>query len=258
VSQPQIYPKGFARHYDQDYEILRHEGQDVTFYTELAAQADGPVAEVGCGTGRVLLSVARAGARVVGFDPSPAMLAGFTARLEREPAEVRERVELRDGHFGHLPHDGGFGLVFSAFRAFQHLASDEQQLLALREMARVTAPGGLLAFDVFDYDPRRAKAFAREHVDYLLEVGEQRHERRSRARFDPATQLIHARFRWLVDGTEVDAGDFTLRVSSAEHLLQQTRRAGLLPVELFGDFDHSAWDPETPREIVLLARRPGP
>ncbi len=49
--------------------------RDVRFWQRMAERANGPVLELGCGTGRVTIPVARTGARIVGIDRSSEMLA---------------------------------------------------------------------------------------------------------------------------------------------------------------------------------------
>src|ERR687886_680839 len=71
--------------------------RDVQFYVAEAARAHGPVLELGCGTGRVLLPMARAGATVVGLDGSREMLARCRAKLQAESEATRDRVTLREG-----------------------------------------------------------------------------------------------------------------------------------------------------------------
>jgi SAM-dependent methyltransferase len=66
-----------------DHVVPYRERHDVAFFVEAAQASGGPVLEVGCGTGRLLLPTARAGIAVVGLDLSPHMLFGeepeFTA-----------------------------------------------------------------------------------------------------------------------------------------------------------------------------------
>lgn len=68
--------------------------QDVTFFVEAAKESGGPVLEIGCGTGRVLIPTARAGIQVVGLDQSQHMLRVCRERLLREPQDVQCRVQL--------------------------------------------------------------------------------------------------------------------------------------------------------------------
>ena len=66
-----------APYYDDDYADI-HGGRDVEFYRKLAQSCPGPVLEMGCGTGRILLPLARAGVVISGMDRSLAMLQRLT------------------------------------------------------------------------------------------------------------------------------------------------------------------------------------
>ena len=85
-----------------DWENARTLGRrDVPFWRTLAAQAAGPVLELGCGTGRIALPLGRAGAHVVGIDRSEAMLARARQRIRR--ARLQRRVQLVRGDIRMLP-----------------------------------------------------------------------------------------------------------------------------------------------------------
>src|SRR2546422_10042026 len=72
-----------------DWENARTLGRrDVPFWRRLAADANGPVLELGCGTGRVTRPLARAGIDIVGVDRSDAMLAR-AARRAKAPRPTR-------------------------------------------------------------------------------------------------------------------------------------------------------------------------
>src|SRR5919107_4727113 len=73
--------------------------RDVPFWQRLAAAQDGRVLELGCGTGRLTVPVARAGAQIVGLDRSAAMLARARQRLRRS----RAAALLLRGDIRHLP-----------------------------------------------------------------------------------------------------------------------------------------------------------
>lgn len=82
----------FAEFYD--YVIPYRDRRDVGFFVAMARQAGGPVLELGCGTGRVLIPTARAGVEIVGLDVSAPMLAVCREKLSRKPEEVQARVRL--------------------------------------------------------------------------------------------------------------------------------------------------------------------
>src|SRR5687767_8743843 len=71
-----------------DWENAQTVGRrDVAFWRRLAAAQEGPVLELGCGTGRITVPVARTGAAVVGIDRSAEMLARGQQRLRRARLE---------------------------------------------------------------------------------------------------------------------------------------------------------------------------
>jgi ubiquinone/menaquinone biosynthesis C-methylase UbiE len=121
---------------------------------QLVAQAaidpGATVLEIGCGTGNVLLLVARVapGATVFGLDPDARALEMAGRKARRAGATVR----LDRGYADRLPYpDGGVDRVLSSFM-LHHLPT-EQQHPALREVHRVLAPGGRLHLLDFDGTP---------------------------------------------------------------------------------------------------------
>lgn len=124
---------------------------DSDFYIELALGAPGPTLELGCGTGRLLAPLARAGIDVTGLDRSRAMLAEARRGLKRESQSVRAAVKLVSGDMTSFGLDrSDFGLVVIAFRSFMMLETPEQQRACLECVHRHLTPGGLLAIDLFD------------------------------------------------------------------------------------------------------------
>jgi SAM-dependent methyltransferase len=121
--------------------------EDISFYVEEALAAGGPVVELGVGTGRIAIPTAMAGVHVIGVDSSAGML-GVCAEHARE-AGMAERLDLRQGDLRAPPVTERVRLVTCPFRAYLHLASDEQRLEALAAARELLEPGGRLVFDVF-------------------------------------------------------------------------------------------------------------
>src|ERR1051325_11906771 len=85
-----------------DWENARTLGRrDVPFWRTLAKQQDGPVLELGCGTGRISIPLARAGVSLVGIDRSEAMLARARTRIAR--ARLKSHARLLRGDIRALP-----------------------------------------------------------------------------------------------------------------------------------------------------------
>jgi SAM-dependent methyltransferase len=239
--------------YDLAYEKLRDPSGDAAFYRSLALREGGPVLELGCGSGRVLLPIAREGILCVGLDASRPMLEAF--RRKDPPSNV-QLVHGRMQSFDLSPER--FPLIFSAFRAFQHLLTVEDQLECLASVRRHLAPGGLFAFDVFA--PRLERVALTEEPeaeDVRFRLGGDEVLRFARLRRDRATQTMDVTFRYerRRDGRIVDSREAHTRMRyffryELEHLLA---RAGFTRLEFLGGYDRRPYD-YVSGETVVLAR----
>jgi len=137
-----------AKYYDEAYAV---DGKlaDLPFYLGLAQSTGGPVLELGCGTGRVLLSIARAGIAIDGVDNSLPMLDRLRRKLELEAGHVRDRVSAFEGDMRNFRSQRKYALVIIPFRPMQHMYKVEDQLAALRTAGFHLQDGGLVAFDVY-------------------------------------------------------------------------------------------------------------
>src|SRR6185369_5757177 len=122
---------------------------DIPYYLEVAQQIGGPVLEIACGTGRVLLSLARAGIEVCGVDNSVHMLHVLRENLSREPREVQERVSINAGDMRNFQLQRKFPLIVIPFRPMQHMHTVQDQVDALKTAAFHLNENGKLVFDVF-------------------------------------------------------------------------------------------------------------
>jgi SAM-dependent methyltransferase len=86
---------------------------DIDFYVKCGKQAAGPILELGCGTGRILIPTAAAGCEIAGLDISEAMLNRCREKLAGQPKEVHERARLVQGSMVKFDVGGEFKLVKS-------------------------------------------------------------------------------------------------------------------------------------------------
>ena len=250
------YGEATARFYDAAYDrSAQLDGRDLAFYRELAQQGGGPVLELGCGTGRVLLEIAKDGFPCTGLDASQHML----GRLRAKSTFPNLRLVHAPMQAFDLPGER-FGLIFSAFRAFQHLYTVEDQLACLDCARRHLAPGGRVAFDVFA--PRAARmalAEEPEAVDLRFELDGEQVARYAQVTRDYVEQILHVRFRYerSREGRVVGSEHASFRMRwfwryELEHLLA---RAGFSQVEIFGDFERRPVAADCPA-FVVVARGP--
>jgi SAM-dependent methyltransferase len=245
-----------------DHVTLYRDRPDVGFYVDVACRTGGPVLELGCGSGRVLIPVARAGVEIVGLDASAAMLDVCRRRIEAEPPEVRARIRLHQGDMRAFDLPDRFPLVTMPFRPFQHLMTVDDQLACLAAVHRHLTPGGRLILDVFNPS---LEALVRpaptdetpEGAASQLPDG-RRLERTVRiVAHDRAAQVIRSELIYQVthpDGRrERLVHEAPLRYLfrfELEHLLA---RVGFAVEHLYGGYDRSAFGSTYPGELVFVA-----
>ena len=244
----------FARYYDADYGMI---DDDVPFYRELARRAGGPVLEVMCGSGRLLLPLARAGLRLAGLDVSGAMLK--LARERLDAAGLSERVELLETDIRERAPRGPFGLAIVAINSFMHLASPADQLAALAQIHAALRPGALLAIDLFNPDPRTlAEQRGALMLDKSFRLADGTRVQKFVAQHaDMAAQLSHVTFIY----DEIDAEGrvcrgtlpFTMRWIYRYELEHLLARAGFALDAVYGSYDLDDYSAES--ELLLAVAR---
>jgi SAM-dependent methyltransferase len=121
---------------------------DIAFYVLTCEGAAGPIIELGAGSGRIAVELARHGHHVIALDASPAMLAQARRRAQR--LGVDELLETVVGDLREPPPLRQSDRVIAPFRTFMHLSGDAERLTALRAAASLLTDAGQFVFDVFE------------------------------------------------------------------------------------------------------------
>lgn len=150
----ELVDSGSREHYSDaalyDYEYRRRRA-DVTFYRQLAKQrlgGAGRILELGAGSGRVTIPLARDGHQVVAVDQMPPMLARLAQRTAKLAPSVAARITPLPGELCTFQAPGTFPLAIAAFNVLEHLYTRGELDACLRRVAAHLAPGGAFAFDV--------------------------------------------------------------------------------------------------------------
>jgi SAM-dependent methyltransferase len=243
---------------------LYSERPDIKFYVEQAAHARGPVLELGCGTGRVLIPVARAGSTVVGVDRSIAMARMCSSLLKLEPMSVRTRAAIVVSDMRSFYFQRRFGLVTLPFGPFQHLLTVEDQLSCLASIYRHLRPRGGLVFDVFNFSP---DALSKQIIgvetgnesDFCTPDGRSVSRKHRVLSYDPLTQIVRRELIYYVTNTagltERLVHSFAFRFTGryeAEHLLA---RSGFEVEGVHTDFDATPFGPAYRGQLIFVARK---
>lgn len=247
----------YARFYDLD---LGDQDEDLFLIEQFAARCGSPILELACGTGRVLIPLARQGYEVTGVDISPAMLE--VARRKAAAEGLTERVSLVEQDMRQLALDRRFQLVFVAVNSFMHLLTAEDQLTTLARIRQHLQPNGLLLLDLFNPDLSRLLDFQGQVIlDKVMidpETGHRLVKFRSE-RADLGRQIIDVTY--MVDELD-DEGrlrrtlfPFTIRYLFASELELLLQSAGFQIEAIYGSYDLDPFTSDSER-IIAVAQRP--
>jgi ubiquinone/menaquinone biosynthesis C-methylase UbiE len=231
--------------------------RDVAFWQRLAAAQDGPVLELGCGTGRIAVPVARAGARIVGIDRSEEMLARARKRLVR--ARLQGRLTLVRGDIRELPFGirTKFSAVLAAYGILQSLTRERDLTRTFESVARVLGRGGLFAIDVVPDLPKWEEyrnrislsgRHGRQTVLTLVETVRQDRAKRLTI-FDQEYRARTGQKR------QVHRFSLTFRTLSVPQLTRRLDRAGFRVLAVLGDYQGGPWDPRADVWVILASKR---
>jgi SAM-dependent methyltransferase len=123
---------------------------DLSLWERLAEEADGPVLDLGCGTGRVALHLARRGHSVIALDAAPELVAALDERADGLPL----RTLLADARDFEL--DTDVALALAPMQLIQLLPDHAGRLESLRRIDAHLLPGGRIALAIVEELPAGA------------------------------------------------------------------------------------------------------
>lgn len=242
----------FADYYDHDF---GHDHEDVPFYREMARRTGGPVLEMMCGSGRLLIPLAHDGYAITGIDSSEGMLARARQRVINE--DLTERVTLVHGDAcTTCVAEHTFSLAFIAANSLMHVHQTRNQLALLAIIRRALLPGGICIVDLFHPDGQWLMEMNdRLILEHRFELDGHQILKFSTRTVDLAQQLLH--ITYLYDRVAPD-GQVTRRIVpltlrwfyryELEHLFA---RAGFRVISCYGDYDLSDYLSGGERLIML-------
>jgi len=245
------------------YDLVHQElMDDVDFVVKLAAQSGEPVLELGCGTGRLLLPLARTGHVVTGLDNSAAMLGIAEQKITSESKAVKQRIELVDGDMTSFGLKERFRMIIVPHNTLMHL-NRAQVDDCLRCIRRQLHENGRLFIDV---ENPLISADSTEDDLLMLE----------RTMIDPIsgatvlqmasswvdTEIQLRQIVWIFDSTPQGGGSIQRLVVKekfhylfAHELEVALEAAGLKLDSTFGDYDGENYGEGSPRLLMVASPR---
>jgi SAM-dependent methyltransferase len=215
------------------------------------------VLELGSGTGRVAVPIARAGRAIVGIDRSEAMLARARARVRR--LRLQRKLRLVRGDIRHLPFpDRSFSLVIAPYGILQSLLVERDLKQTLDAVTRALKRNGIFGLELVadlpawnEYSKRvslRGKRKANGQPITLLESVKQDRVK-GITRFEQ--EFVEGR------GRSAKRRTFSLafRTVTVPQMAGRLEKAGLVVEALLGDYQGGPWDLRAQAWIILARRR---
>jgi ubiquinone/menaquinone biosynthesis C-methylase UbiE len=240
-----------------DWENARTVGRrDVAFWRGLARRADGRVLELGCGTGRVLIPIAKAGVPIVGLDRSAPMLARAWQKLRRVRTPVEAslvRGDIRDLPF---PSRWAFSLVIAPYGILQSLVRDRDLSRTLAAVHRVLVPGGRFGIDLVPDVPnwreysRRLTLKGTGPRGLPIQLVESVRQDRAKRLTCFDQEFIEGR------GTARRVQRFSLafRTIGIPAMRRRLERAGFEIEAVLGSYDGEPWDPRADTWVAIARK----
>ena len=234
--------------------------RDVPFWRRVAGAANGPVLELGCGTGRVTRPLARAGIEIVGIDRSAPMLARAIAKsITKLPTyPITNSLRLVRGDIRALPFAArSFAMVLAPYGILQSLTRPSDLTATLASVAGVVEPGGIFGIDLVPDVPKwreyanKVQLRGRAAGAELTLVESVRQDRKRRLTTFEQRYIERRGGR-----TRNHCFELVFRTLSVPQMSRQLERAGFQVDAVLGDYRGRPWD-DRADVWIIMARRAG-
>ena len=238
--------------YDLD---ARFEDPAIDWFRGLAKMTGGPVLELGVGSGRVAIPIAKDGHEVVGIERSPAML----ARAAKRAKEQRVKLTLVEADMRTFSLERSFALVTIPANTFLMLEPDDRWSCLARCREHLTAHGRV-AIDVFQPDP--------SFIAGMDGAVKEEWRRTDPQTGNPVTKFSSTRgnvdavsFHWWFDEELPDGTVKRILRETSLHYLYRREAELLFPAAgfeidtLHGSYDGAAVTSSSPKLLFVLRRK---
>jgi SAM-dependent methyltransferase len=236
---------------------------DLAFWESVVhSAAPARMLELGCGTGRLTLPLARLGvaSELVALDTSEPFLERLRSRLAGEAPPTAVEVVL--GDMRTPPVDGPFDLIAIPFNTLAYLTAREDRVACLRAARSLLGDGGRLAFDLvaprYDFLAEALSPCPPVRVDAdhpAPDHGVRRFQRSYTDRYDSASQTLRSTNRYEIfyeDGrVEHRIADLDWHIYFPDELSLLLDGAGFAVEERFGTYERGPWGPGSARYLWI-------
>lgn len=235
------------------YDFIYSGDFDIEFYKEEADKITGPVLEIGCGTGRVMLELMKKGVDVEGLDISKEMLRilknkakmmGFSPKLYQ--------ADMRDFSLKKK-----YSMIIVPYRSFLHLQTDEDRLGALKKMHKHLRKGGKIMLHLYypsDEETGYAQDFRLIDCDNFSIAGKKFHTFWY-MKYSRLTRKAEYIIELHEGNKKVREFKMSIHFISYDNMKKLLRRAGFKRINAYADFTGNMVTPNAERgkEVIWVA-----
>ncbi len=244
-----------SKSYDFQYSDLK---ADIEMYTSLAKEYGEPILELCCGTGRILIPLAREGFKITGLDITRSMLdiARRKVCVEKHPAQGR--IELIEGDMRDFTINKKYQMAIIPINSFLHLLSTKDQVAALASVGKHLKPGGILVVDIFKPDLSRPQGVMSHVFTRVNPISGKVASKFVTQTFDFSKQTIqvHSFLDEIGDAGVIKrhVSAFELRYLFRYEMELLLEKTGYKTKQIFGDYDRSAFVSDSKRMIFVAEK----
>ncbi len=238
------------------YYDLFEQKEDIDFYKCLALEHGNKALELGVGTGRVAIKLAKSGVTVWGIDNSKYMIAVAKRKIQKESPTVQKRIRLILGDMRDFRLKRKFPFTYLASSTFEHLLTIEEQTRCLRSIYDVLEAYGALAFDISQADIK--KPSSSWWIDRATLSPDREVVRTVLSRRSPETNVVSVNlffdvyWRGKLQERYYEYGE--ARLSTRKEMEERLRDAGFSQISIFSNFNKSEYDKNSQRIIFVATK----
>jgi SAM-dependent methyltransferase len=213
----------------------------IDLLAELAGS--GRALELGIGTGRLALPLAKRGVPVHGIELSKAM----AARLRGKPGG--EDIEVTIGDFATTTVDGVFSLAYLVYNTIMNLTTQAAQVACFRNVAAHLEPGGCFVIEVEVPDLQRLPPGEKGRVFHVSET------RWGIDEYDVANQGLTSHHFAIVDG-RLERMSIPFRYAWPHEYDLMAELAGMRPRERWSGWKREPFGSESRKHVSVWEKQP--
>ena len=229
---------------------------DLEFYKELALQSGNKALELGVGTARVAISLAKAGITVLGIDNSIDMLKVAKQKLTEEPKSTRSHVVLKKGDMRNFELEQSFPFIYLPASTFDHNITVEDRKRTLSCIYKHLKRNGMFAFDLEKAPPDKPEKswwIDKKETEDGKMVVRSIFTRKNTTKRTLSLDIFYDVYR---NGKLLERyheyGE--VAIISKEEIIGLLEENGFKVANIYGDFDKSIYRKDSPK-IILVTRR---